>query len=275
MLERITPLVLTYNEAANIRRTLERLSWAHDIVVVDSFSCDGTLSVIAGFPQARVIQRKFDSHENQWNFALRETGIKSEWVLALDADYILTSELLDEVSALRPPATVNGYQAEFDYCVYGRRLRGSTYPPVVVLYRREKAYYWQDGHTHRLVIDGVVENLRGRMLHDDWKPLSHWLRSQDSYMQLELQKLRATDCDNLSFSDRIRKTRFLAPFFVFIYCLFVKRAILDGRAGLFYALQRMLAETLLSLYLIDDDLLSAREASGQPRGACAPAQVSR
>src|SRR5436853_6996478 len=91
MLDSITPLILTYNEAPNIGRTLEQLRWARDIVVVDSFSDDDTLEIISRFPQARVYQRKFDSHDRQWNYGLRETSITTEWVMALDADFVLSS----------------------------------------------------------------------------------------------------------------------------------------------------------------------------------------
>ena len=94
MLQNITPLILTYNEAPNIGRTLEQLRWARDIVVVDSFSNDETLEIVSRFPQVRIYQREFDSHEKQWNFGLKETGISLEWVLALDADYVLTEEFL-------------------------------------------------------------------------------------------------------------------------------------------------------------------------------------
>jgi glycosyltransferase involved in cell wall biosynthesis len=254
MLDNITPIILTLNEAPNIGRTLEQLRWAQDIVVMDSYSDDDTLSIVEQFPQARIFQRKFDSLENQWNYALRETGIGTDWVLALDADYILTDELYNEISSLRPAAETAGYRVNFDYCIYGRALRGSAYPPVTVIYRRDKAHYRQDGHAHRVIVEGPVKQLVGRMLHDDWKPLSSWLRSQDSYMQLELHKLLSKDKSGLRLPDRIRKLRFVAPFFMLAFCLFAKRGILDGRPGLYYALQRMLAETLLSLYLINDDM---------------------
>src|SRR5436309_6848667 len=113
MLEQITPLILTYNEAPNIGRSLGSLSWARDIVVVDSFSSDGTLEIVSRFPQARVFQRKFDCLENQWNYGLKETGIDSEWILALDADYILTPSLLEEIKILNPISDISGYRVNF------------------------------------------------------------------------------------------------------------------------------------------------------------------
>jgi glycosyltransferase involved in cell wall biosynthesis len=254
MLEEITPLILTYNEAPNIGRALEQLAWARDIVVVDSLSDDATLEIVSRSPQARVFQRKFDCLENQWNYALTETGIDSEWVLALDADYILTSDFVAEVRALDPPDEVKGYRAKFVYCVHGRPLRGSAYPPVVVLFRREKARYRQDGHAHRVEVSGRVEDLRSLVQHDDRKPVARWLSSQSIYQRQEMEKLLAADAKGISLPDRIRKRKLFSPLLALFYCLFVKRGILDGKAGLHYASQRMIAEGILSLYLLDEEL---------------------
>jgi glycosyltransferase involved in cell wall biosynthesis len=257
VLEKITPLILTYNEAPNIGRTLEQLRWAQDIVVVDSFSSDDTLEIISRFPQARVYRREFDSHENQWNFGLKDTGIESEWVLGLDADYILTPDCVDELKALQPKPDVQGYRAAFSYCINGRRLRSGIYPPVTVLYRREAASYTQDGHTHKLVIDGRIENLQSPILHDDRKPLSRWLGAQSRYTRLEALKLQNTNASELSWTDRIRRWRIVAPPAMLFYCLVLRLGILDGWAGFYYAFQRALAELMLSLYLLEDDLSQA------------------
>lgn len=262
MIGRITPLILTYNEAPNIGRTLERLCWADDVVIVDSFSSDATLEIASGFPKARVFQRRFDTHEKQWNFGLQETDISSEWVLALDADYLLTPESVEELKSLRPGAEVAGYSASFVYCIGGRPLRGSAYPPVIVLYRRARARYRQDGHTQRVVVEGKVESLSAPIMHDDRKPLGQWLQSQSRYMRIEASKLAAADSASLGWADRLRKMLCVAPLAMLFYCLIVKRAILDGRAGLFYALQRTVAELILSLYLVEDDLRRISEMKG-------------
>jgi glycosyltransferase involved in cell wall biosynthesis len=251
MLDQITPLILTYNEAPNIARTLEALKWAPEIIVVDSMSTDDTLDLATRTPQVRVFQREFDCHSNQWSFGLSDTGITSEWVLALDADYVLTPELVDELKTLTPAADVAGYQVRFVYCVNGRPLRGSAYPPVTVLYRRETASYRQDGHSHRVEVRGKVETLSAPIRHDDRKSIDHWLRAQSRYMRLEADKLIQSDWQALGWADRLRKLRVVAPIAMFFYCLFAKGAILDGRAGLYYSFQRLLAELILSLYLIE------------------------
>src|SRR5690349_23826295 len=96
-LDEITPVILSFNEAPNIGRTLERLVWANRVVVVDSFSDDETGSIVARYLKAEMFQRRFDSHANQWNFAIHETGIDTDWVLALDADYQVPDELVREL----------------------------------------------------------------------------------------------------------------------------------------------------------------------------------
>ncbi len=254
MLENITPLILTYNEAPNIERTLEQLRWARDIVVVDSFSDDDTIEIISRFPQVRVYQREFDSHAQQWTFGLRETAISSEWVLALDADYVLTDEFLAEVGALSPGPDTKCFRAGFIYCVNGKHLISGVYPPVSVLYRRRDASYRQDGHTQTIVVEGRIENLNAPILHDDRKSLTRWLQAQSRYTRLEADKLLMTDSENLSWTDRVRRWRIVAPPAMLLYCLIIRGGILDGWAGFYYAFQRALAELMLSLHLLEHDL---------------------
>jgi glycosyltransferase involved in cell wall biosynthesis len=246
MLDQITPLILTYNEAPNIARSLGALSWANDIVVVDSFSDDKTVEIAKSFPQVRVFPRAFDNHRNQWEFGLKETGISTPWVLALDADYVLSDELTSELKNLTPNTQTAAYRASFVYCINGKKLRSGIYPPVTVLYRREAATYVQDGHTQRVEVDGAIEDLHAPIFHDDRKSLKRWFNSQAKYTELEAQKLRAADPAQLAFADRLRRWRFVVPPVMLVYCLFVRGGILDGWAGFYYAFQRAMAEAMLS-----------------------------
>jgi glycosyltransferase involved in cell wall biosynthesis len=250
MLNRITPLILTHNEAPNIARTLERLSWAGDIVVVDSGSNDGTRDIARNHRGVRVFERPFTTHDEQWNFGVAETGITTEWVLALDADFVLSHELIEELRGLQPPNDVAGYRASFTYCVGGRPLRSAVYPPVTVLFRRAAGRYEQDGHTQRVNVQGAVRPLQARIFHDDRKSLGRWLSSQARYMALEADKLTAANRP-LSLVDRARQLIVVAPPAMFVYCLLARGGILDGRRGLYYAMQRTAAEAILSLYLLE------------------------
>ena len=250
MLDQITPLILTYNESPNLERTMRQVEWARDIVVVDSFSDDETTAIASRFTQARIFQRAFDSHCNQWTFGLTETNIQTPWVLALDADYVLTDELVEELKTLQPGSSVNAYSAEFIYCLNGKQLRSGIYPAVEVLYRASEATYKQDGHTHRVSVKGNVEALQSKILHDDRKPLRRWLQSQVNYSALEARKLLSVDGQQLSFADRVRKWQLFAPVGVILYCLLLRGGLLDGWAGCYYAFQRGVAEFMLSLHLI-------------------------
>jgi glycosyltransferase involved in cell wall biosynthesis len=249
MLEEVTPLILTFNEAPNIDRTLQRLTWAKTIVVIDSYSTDETLKILQSHPQVQIFQRKFDTFAAQCNYGLEQ--IKSEWVLSLDADYILSNELIDEIKALREEAQVNSYFVRFKYCVFGKPLRGTLYPPRKVLYRKDQAVYKEDGHAHRVYVNGETGVLSSYIYHDDRKSLDTWLKAQSKYMIVESKKLLETPASELSFGDRIRRQKILAPFIVLLYCLVLKGGILDGWGGWYYAFQRMLAEILLSIRLIE------------------------
>jgi glycosyltransferase involved in cell wall biosynthesis len=243
----ITPLILTLNEADNVGRMLDALRWAARIVVVDSGSTDGTLEILARNPAVHVLHRTFDDHTTQWNHGLDQ--IVSEWVLTLDADYVVTDEFTREMFDVTSRAATDGYWIPFRYCMGGRPLRASLYPPRLALFRTAKGRYVADGHTQRLRLNGVAARMQAFVHHDDRKPLSRWLEAQQRYAMLEVAKLQQADPRHLSLNDRLRRRSTLAPMLVFLYCLFGRGLILEGRPGFQYALQRLYAETLLALRL--------------------------
>ncbi|HEX3068158.1 MAG TPA: glycosyltransferase family 2 protein [Thermoanaerobaculia bacterium] len=247
MLDRITPLILTRNEEANIGRTLAQLAWAREVIVVDSVSSDATAAIARRFPNVRLIERAFDSHAAQWAFGAAQ--VVTGWVLTLDADYYVPEAFVQEIANLDPPADVAGYEAAFTYAINGRPLRATLYTPRAVLLRQGAFEIWQDGHTQRVRVNGRVERLRTRLLHDDRKNLRRFIERQRAYMRREAEKLRATPWRRLPLSGRIRKLRVVSPFLILPYVLLAKRAILDGSAGFRYAYERFLAEWILSIEL--------------------------
>lgn len=259
MLDRITPLIITFNEIDNLPRTLAALDWARRIVVVDSGSTDGTLERLRADPRIDVLIRPFDDFARQCQAGLAR--IDSEWVLSLDADYELTPALVTEIAAANPAGDTVGYAIGFDYCVHGHALRGSLYPPRVALYRQRDARYRMEGHGHRVELHGRIERLRGRIRHDDRKPLARWLSAQASYAKAEAGHLRAASWGELGWADRVRKLIVIAPWLVPLHCLLIKRGLLDGLPGWHYALQRGVAEAVLSLQLIESTL----QAPGSPK----------
>jgi glycosyltransferase involved in cell wall biosynthesis len=156
MAEQITPLLITYNEAPNLKRILAKLSWAKRIVVIDSGSTDETLDILRACQQVRVVFHPFTDFASQCNFGLAQ--VNTPWVLSLDADYELSDELMSEIQSLVPGERA-GFRARFVYRIYGRSLRGSLYPPRIVLYRKSQAIYQNEGHGHRVSIDGEIAEL--------------------------------------------------------------------------------------------------------------------
>ena len=260
MKDELTALILTYNEAPNLRRTLEKLTRLHEVVVVDSFSTDETETIAKCFPNVRFVQRTFNNHTAQWNFGVDQCA--TPWVLALDADYVLSDELVCELQSLTPAADTAACFARFKFCIHGRPLRASLYPPRAVLFRRDRCRYAPDGHTQLLKISGPTAQLSGCIFHDDRKPLSRWLWAQSRYTDLEVEKLTAAKPGELRVQDRLRKLIFIAPPLVLLYTLFVRGVVLDGWPGLYYAFQRMVAELILSLKLLEAKF--AKNTSGSP-----------
>lgn len=244
-LEEITPVVLTWNEAANIDRTLARLQWARRVLVFDSGSTDGTQEIARRFGNVVLEVRPFDDHARQWEAAVRSAAVETDWVLALDADYVLSTELVSELATLDLGPALAGYRARFRYCIEGLPLRASLYPPAVVLFDRGRARFVQDGHTQRLVVEGPVAELAGRILHDDRKDFSRFLEAQRRYARLEAEKLRATPFRALPPSGMARKLRFVAPWLVPLWLLIGRGLLFEGRRGLIYVRQRFVAEQMI------------------------------
>jgi glycosyltransferase involved in cell wall biosynthesis len=242
-------MIITYDEAPNIRRTLDKLIWARRIVVIDSGSTDETITIARSYSQVEVLHHSFSDFASQCDFGIAQ--VTTPWVLSLDADYELSDGLIKELGCLVPGNHVGGYRGRFIYRIYGRPLRGSLYPPRVVLFRRGQAVYRNEGHGHRVSVSGTVLPLVSPIYHDDRKPISRWFSSQQRYARREAEHLLNCNRSALSRTDRLRLAAWPAPLSVAIYVLIAKGCLLDGWPGWFYALQRMLAEIMIALEIID------------------------
>ncbi len=247
-------LIITHNEEANIKRSLDSLTSFLDILIIDSGSTDKTIEIVSDYKNTRVLYRLFDTFANQCNYGLDH--IETEWVLSLDADYIVTKNLEKEIKELLSAKSKshikhNGYYIPFKYCINGKMIQSGLLPPRVCLYRRNFARYEDIGHAHRVAISGNIGYLNSNILHDDRKSSWIWLKNQKRYQTIEARMLHQTSSSQLPIQDKIRKHTFMAPFLVFFICLFVRGGIFDGKEGLVYAFQRLVAESLLFMELHD------------------------
>lgn len=261
----LTALILTKNEEPNLNRVLEKLTWLEKIVILDSFSTDSTLQIAQSYPNVVVFQRIFDTHASQWNYGL--SLLDSKWVLSLDADYVLTDEFIEETKKIIEHPDCTAYMVKFKFLVFGKKLIADNTTPRPVLFEPARCTYYDDGHTQRLTINGKTGNFNSYILHDDRKPLSRWLSNQDGYAIKESHKLLTTSPGQLPLSSKIRKTKILAPVFVFFHCLFIKRLIFNGWTGWHYTLQRTMVEMLLAIRLIEEEKLSKESENQRERYA--------
>lgn len=246
MLADVTPVVITYNEAPNLERTLLALSWAKRVVVLDSGSTDETPSIAARFANVDWQIRPFDDHARQCNYALDHLVAGAPWVLFMDADYIVTSELLRQLRELSATEEVSGFSVPFRYCIDGTPLRGTLYPPRVCLFRPVRGRYRQFGHMHWLDLAGEVRSLSAPMFHDDRKSPDNFGARQRRYAKLEADYLWAEPWAKLNWRKRIRRLLVIAPWAAPMVALFGKGVILDGVPGLKYAWERARAESFIA-----------------------------
>ena len=114
-----------------------------------------------------------------------------------------------------------------------------------------------EGHTQQLRVKGKLAKFKGKIWHDDRKPLSRWFQSQERYAELEAKYLLGEKSERLSRLDRLRRNWIIvAPLIMPIYLLLIRGLIFDGWNGWYYTFQRTTAEMMLSLRLLEHKLKS-------------------
>ncbi len=259
-LESITPVVLTYQEEANLGRCLTSLFDFPRVVVVDSGSVDATERIARSFPNVSFFERTWDGFAGQWAFALRETSISTPFVLALDADMAASPELLPELASAVVREDVDGAVIPFEYRIQGVPLAGSLYPPQLRLLRLSKARAGQRGHAHTLEVDGTVVTLRAALVHDDRKGLEAFVRSQLGYSAREAPRLFDAD-GGAGLRGWMRRSFPFTPHLVWLLAWIRAGGPFKGAAARRYALERLIYESMLR-WRVEDRSLTAKKEIG-------------
>jgi glycosyltransferase involved in cell wall biosynthesis len=258
--EEISAYVLTYNEAPNIARCLEAITWIPKVIVVDSISDDGTQQIASSFPNVKVIERPFDNLCSQHSFATSLVS-QSKWVLRLDADWIVSPELKQEILNFDGDSAKAALRVPFRLAIYGQPVSISLYPPIFCLFRPNLAHYIQEGHTERLIPEGEIINAKGFVTHDDRKSVDRYINSQIRYSQPESQRIlnsrfSFTNLSQRSILDVCRKVPGLSPLIMMVYLGIVRLGFFRGAVARHYIIQRVLGELVISLRIIDYYVIS-------------------
>lgn len=175
-------LVLTYNEADNIKDCLESIKWADEIVIVDSFSADKTIEISKDYTD-NIYQRKFDDFSSQRNFGLEK--IQSEWVLVLDADERISDELKNEIKKELLAPGFEGYRLPRKNYFLGKWIKYCGWYPDYCLRLFKKTNVKYSGLVHEsLIIQGSTGNLKNALIHFTYRNLAHYLNKANHYTTL-------------------------------------------------------------------------------------------
>jgi len=252
----ITVIILTRDEDVHIERAIrsaQRLSAR--IIVVDSFSTDRTCEIARSLG-ARVYQHEFTNQAKQFAWALK-TGIETEWVLKLDADEIIGSDLVAELHEVLPrlPPNVTGLDMRLKWVFMDRSIRfGGRYPIYLLrLFRFRHGRIedkWMDEHI--VLTDGVCAHCKGHLLDRNLRGISYFVSKHNRYATREavdvlLKRIpgRASTAET-KLSPQAAAKRFLkervynkapvllAPFLYFSYRMIIRLGVLDGRTGIIY-----------------------------------------
>jgi len=225
---KISAIVLTRNEERNIKDCLASLSWADEMLVVDSGSTDAT-RVLAEKQGAKVVTHPFADFAAQRNFAMSQaTG---DWVLFIDADERVTPGLAGEITdLLKGPAPLRVYAIPRHNYFFGKRMRfgDSQADAPVRFFPRQHAAWAQPVH-EKIATDLPVQRLRNPLLHYSTSDLAHYQQKIREYVPLEIEMMRAK-----GLRPSFLKVIFIPPL-KFIQVYFFRLGIFDGLVGLQYA----------------------------------------
>lgn len=227
---KLSVIIITKNEADNIRACLESVAWADEVVVVDSGSSDGTVDICRELG-AKVYVHDWQGFGVQKNRALSYAS--HEWVFSIDADERVTSELRVSIEAALAHS-----DGEYDvyeisrlssYC--GRFMRHSGWYPdhIVRLFKRDAARFSEDLIHERLLVEGKAGQLDGELLHYPFENIEDVLHKVNHYSSAgaAMMQRRGRQASLLG--------AVLRGLWSFFRTYFLRAGFLDGREGFMLA----------------------------------------
>lgn len=238
--------ILAKNESANIVRSLQALAatdWA--IHVLDSGSTDGTQALAEQYANVVVMPYKYVDHCTAYNDITTNLGKAFELAIILDADMMVAELLQSEIAAKFESGMgqCDVLRASIDMWVDGYPvLRGSLCPPKPIAFKTGAPLFVSTGHAEKLADNVRVFDLKAHLIHDDRKNYSSFLQSQVRYADKLVSRFQQ---GAVSGRDRLRvRTPLLIAIVPFVSYV-LKGGFLAGRAGVLYALDRLIAEAIM------------------------------
>jgi len=223
--EKLSAVLITHNEELRLERCLTSLTWAHEVLVIDSGSTDRTVE-IARARGAVVHLRPFDNFAAQRNWAV--AAAQHAWVLIVDADEEVSTTLRDEILALlRDGARADAYLLSRENIIFGKWLRhGGHWPDRQIrLFRRGCGQYTGEVH-EQFVTDRALGQLRHPLIHHSTATIDEYPEKLQHYTDLEAGEMQRRKKRTSLFA------LFVLPLLSFVRSYVMRRGFLDGYAGL-------------------------------------------
>jgi glycosyltransferase involved in cell wall biosynthesis len=260
----VSILILTLNEESNLPGCLESVRWSDDLVVLDSFSSDGTVDV-AKSGGARVLQRTFDDWAAHQNWAMENIEFKHPWVFYLDADERMTEELRGELAAIaeKPDEARVAFFCGRKNFFMGKWIRHAMPPGMIMRFFRPPCIRFERPIHVTPVLQGQHGYLTNHLLHYNFsKGLTEWFDKHNKYSQMEAVEgmkllkneagrqpsvfsrdpyVRRRALKNLSFRMPFR------PQLKFCYMYLLNLGFMDGYAGFVYCRLQAMYEAMIVL----------------------------
>lgn len=229
--EKVTVCIVAYNEEKCIRRCLESVRWADDIVFVDSFSTDRTVEIAKEYT-SHVYQHTWSGYIAQKTLA--GSYATTPWVLFIDADEEVSESLRNEILDLLNrgvPDEIAGFDFPRLVWFLNRWIRhGDWYPDRKLrLYRRERATYGGTEPHDRIFVQGKIEHLRFPLYHYTYDDIGDQLETLNRFSSISAKNLPEKPLFSLLFH------LLLNPPFRFFRCYILRRGFLDGLPGFLIA----------------------------------------
>lgn len=225
---KISALIITFNEIGYIEECIKSVSFADEILVVDSFSTDGTYEFLLNHPKVTVIQNKFENFTSQKSFAL--TKAKNDWVLFLDADEVVPKSLKDEIiNTLNKNTEIVAFWFYRQFMFQQEELQYSGWQTDknYRLFRKSKAKFCDQKIVHEtLEVDGLSSTLEEKMIHYCYKNYNDYRSKMLRYGQLKAKEAFFTE-KRFSYTLMILKTAWK-----FLNHYILRLGFLDGKKGI-------------------------------------------
>ncbi len=226
--QKISALVITYNEIGYIENCIKSVDFADEIIVVDSYSTDGTYQYLLAHEKVKVIQHPFKNYTAQKAYALEKAS--NDWIIFVDADEVVTSSLQNEIID-----TVNGskehaaywFRRKFMFQETRLRYSGWQTDKNYRLFRKSKVKFSEKRIVHEtLEVNGTSGILKEKLTHYCYRDYADYKRKMLLYGRL---KAKEAFQKGKGFSVAML---FGKPTFTFLYNYMFRLGILDGRKGM-------------------------------------------